>query len=270
MSRGQLRALGLVLTLGLSGCGSDRGQEPIQPTDTRPLPSRGPDTAQPGDPSAAARWETVATLSGTGTQDYDVIILPTAIQWRVRWSCETGALRIETTPPPRRGGPLVETGCPGRAEAFSIQTGPTHLGVEASGPWRVIVDQQVDTPLAEPPPPGAASATVLAEGSFYDIERQGRGRALLYRFADDRRILRFEDFEVSQNTDLFVWLSEASSPGTSAEATSAPKVQIANLKSTVGSQNYELPADIPTERVRSVVIWCEPVAVAYSAAAMSS
>jgi hypothetical protein len=34
----------------------------------------------------------------------------------------------------------------------------------------------------------------------------------------------------------------------------------------VGNQNYEVPPDVPTERIRSIVIWCEPVSVAYIAA----
>jgi hypothetical protein len=71
---------------------------------------------------------------------------------------------------------------------------------------------------------------------------------------------------VAQNTDLFVWLSEARQPRTSAEAVGAGRVSVGNLKSTLGNQNYEVPPDVPTERIRSVVIWCEPVAIAYSAA----
>ncbi len=49
----------------------------------------------------------------------------------------------------------------------------------------------------------------------------------------------------------------------------APKVDLGNLKSTLGDQNYEVPADLPTDRIRSIVIWCEPVHVAYSGAALS-
>ncbi len=39
-----------------------------------------------------------------------------------------------------------------------------------------------------------------------------------------------------------------------------------NLKSTVGNQNYLIPADVPVDRVNSVVIWCDPVSIAYAAA----
>jgi hypothetical protein len=142
--------------------------------------------------------------------------------------------------------------------------------VEATGGWKAIVDQQVDTPLEEAPPPGLAGAPVLAEGAFYPVERDGRGTARIARLPDGRRVLRLEGFEVSQNTDLFVWLSEAVRPRTSEAAIGAPRVEVGNLKSTVGSQNYEIPADLPTERIRSIVIWCAPVQVAYTAAALAA
>ena len=45
-----------------------------------------------------------------------------------------------------------------------------------------------------------------------------------------------------------------------------PKVSIGNLKSTLGDQNYEVPSELPTDRIRSIVIWFEPVSVAYIAA----
>jgi hypothetical protein len=267
----------IALALALStGCGSDEPGDTAAVTTTAAAPP--PTTALPGStvpsdelPSTSApRWETVTTLAGTGPQGYDLAILPDAIQWRVRWTCDTGHLRMTTTPPPRRAGPLVDEDCPGQGEGFSIQTGSVRLDVEASGPWRAIVDQQVDQPLAEPPPAEAAGAPVLAQGPFYPIEKPGSGKALLYQLPDGRRVLRFENFVVAQNTDLFVWLSEAPEPKTSAEAVGAPKVDIGNLKSTLGTQNYEIPADLPTDRIRSIVIWCEPVHVAYSGASLSS
>ncbi len=111
---------------------------------------------------------------------------------------------------------------------------------------------------------------VIASGSFYKVEVRGEGTAKLYRMPDGRRILRFEGFATGENTDLFVWLSEAARPQNSATAVNTPYVEIANLKSTLGSQNYEIPASLPTEKIRSIVIWCQPVAIAYAAAALSS
>lgn len=140
--------------------------------------------------------------------------------------------------------------------------------MDASGPWKAVIDQQLNTPLDEPPPPELSTAPVVGQGSFYNIEKEGKGTVRLHRLPGERRILRLEGFEVSQNTDLFVWLSEAAQPRTSAEAVAAAKVSIGNLKSTVGNQNYEIPPGVPTERIPSVVIWCEPVAIAYSAASL--
>ncbi|MBA3746209.1 MAG: hypothetical protein H0W96_01790 [Solirubrobacterales bacterium] len=55
---------------------------------------------------------------------------------------------------------------------------------------------------------------VLARGSFYKIERKGRGSATLYRLPGGRLALRMADFATESNTDLFVWLSEARRPRT--------------------------------------------------------
>lgn len=141
--------------------------------------------------------------------------------------------------------------------------------IDAAGPWTAIVDQQIDTLLNEPAPPSANDAAIIAQGPFYDVEKKGKGFAKLFNLPDGRRILRFENFEVTNNTDLFVWLSEAPHPNNSAESVGASKVVLGNLKSTLGNQNYEIPAEVLTERIRSIVIWCQPVSIAYAAAALA-
>lgn len=118
-------------------------------------------------------------------------------------------------------------------------------------------------------PPELATARVVAEGAFHKVEKEGKRSARMYQLADGRRVLRFEAFEVSANTDLFVWLCEAVAPRTTVDAQAAPRVSIGNLKSTLGDQNYEGPPDVPGERIRSIVIWCEPVSVAYIAAPLA-
>lgn len=49
----------------------------------------------------------------------------------------------------------------------------------------------------------------------------------------------------------------------------APYVDLGNLRSTLGSENCILPADLAPERIRSVVIWCAPVRIAYIAATLT-
>jgi len=258
----------LALVLAACGGGSDQAGTTGGPATTAGS-AGGPDTTVAG-PRSAARWETVNTFNGSGALTTpEFTILPNAIQWRVRFTCSTGTLRMTSNPPPRRPGPLVDTACPKEGTGYSIVTGPVRMQVEATGTWKAVVDQQVDTPLDEPLLPGMTPDRVIAQGSFYKVEVRGEGTAKLYRLADGKRILRFENFQTGENTDLFVWLSEVAKPTTSEQAVRSPHVEIANLKSTLGSQNYEIPASIPTEKIRSIVIWCEPVAIAYAAAALT-
>lgn len=163
---------------------------------------------------------------------------------------------------------MVDAACPGEAIGYSIVSGSVRLKVEATGPWELVVDQQIDIPLREPPLEGMASAPVLARGEFYNVEMEGKGTATLYRMPEGRLAVRFEDFQVSNNTDLFLWVSAAAEPRTSADAVSSEHIVVGNLRSTLGSQNYVLPADITPDRARSLVIWCQPVSVAYIAAAL--
>lgn len=223
-------------------------------------------------PRSAPRWETVTTLNGSGKQTTDAFaILDDAIQWRVRWNCNApGAMKITSDPPPRKGRPVAEGACPGQGEGFGIHTGSIRLIVETSGAWGVTVDQQVDTPLLEDPVEGMTSEALVGEGAFVNVEMTGTGTARLYELPGGKRYVRLEpDFQVSNNTDLFLWLSEAEAPKTSKEAADTPHVQLGNLKSTLGSQNYLVPSNLPTEKVRSIVIWCAPVAIAYAAAPLA-
>ena len=258
-----------VLALVLAGCGggSDGDTNAGGPATTA-APAGGPDTTAAG-PKSAARWETVSTFNGSGAfTTPEFTILPNAIQWRVRFTCSAGTLRISSNPPPRRPGPVVDASCPKEDTGYSIVTGPVRMQIEATGTWRAVVDQQVDTPLDEPLLPGMTPDRIVAQGAFYKVEVRGEGTAKLYRLPDGKRILRFENFATGENTDLFVWLSETSRPTTSEQAVRTPHVEITNLKSTIGNQNYEIPSSIPTEKIKSIVIWCQPVQIAYAAAAL--
>ncbi|HUQ63466.1 MAG TPA: DM13 domain-containing protein [Acidimicrobiales bacterium] len=113
------------------------------------------------------------------------------------------------------------------------------------------------------------AAPVAGSGEFYDVEKASNGNVRLYNLPDGKRALRLDPFEVEQNTELYVWLSEADEPRTSAEAVAAPHTEIALLKSTLGSQNYVLPDALSISRIGSVVIWCAPVRIAYSAARLT-
>ena len=259
----------------LAGCGGDGGgdDEAAPATTAVPFPTAlpTPRSLTEGEAERAApRWEQVKVLTGNAPTEVPVTIAEGAIQWRVKWDCERGRMVINTTPPPPRSGPLVDRPCPDKGEGFSVLQGEVTLTVQASGPWKATVEQQVDTPLDEPPLPEMATARELGRGEFYNVDKTGKGSAILYELSDGRRALRFEPgFEVLNDPDLVVWLSEATAPRTSKEVEDSPHVEIAALKSTKGSQNYIVPDDLPIGRIGSVALYCVPVPSIYIAASLS-
>ncbi|MBW3556732.1 MAG: DM13 domain-containing protein [Actinobacteria bacterium] len=219
-------------------------------------------------------WQPLTTLRGAGSATTETFTIDRhALQWRVKWKCSDGSFGAIPVPESRRGArprPLAQAPCPGQGTGFSVRTGRYAIQVTAAGPWEMTVEQQVDSPMVEPPPPGIDSpeARVLATGSFYDVDRVGKGTVRIVDLADGRRVLRLDDFFVSINSDLEIWFSEHPKPTSTPEAASAPHRRLEFLKATAGAMNYEVPADLDVSRYRSIVIWCELTSNAYSAATL--
>ncbi|MFN2504531.1 MAG: DM13 domain-containing protein [Acidimicrobiales bacterium] len=270
----------IAMCAALAGCG-DGDDDETATSDTRPsisfpstLTTSPPILSENNPAKAAPRWEQVRVVTGNSPMDLGTVnIADGAIQWRVKWSCETGNMRITSTPPPvpNRPGPVVvESNCPGQGEGFGRQTGEVRVNVQASGPWKATLEQQVDSALDEPPLPEMAGAEVLGRGDFYNVDKTGKGTAILYRLADGRRALRIEPgFEVLNDPDLVVWVSSVPNPRTAKAMADGPHAEIAALKSTRGSQNYPIPDDLPFSDIRSVGLYCVPVPSIYAAAALS-
>ncbi|MDQ4072496.1 MAG: hypothetical protein M3088_06455, partial [Actinomycetota bacterium] len=173
-------AVAAVAVAVLAGCGE--GADPKAPRIDAfsPVEQRVGDAQEPR--RASPRWAPVASMAGRGPATKTVSIDDDAIQWRVRWRCRSGPLRVFTAPE-GAGRRLLEQGrCPGRGEAESVGSGRVRVDVEAAGPWKAVVEQQVDSPIAEPPLPAmrARAARVVAHGDIYRIERRGRGEAQLH------------------------------------------------------------------------------------------
>jgi len=216
---------------------------------------------------AQARWETVTTLSGSGPAEKSFAIDDQAIQWKAEWRCETGALRVTLD---RKA--VSDRRCPDAGERVSTATGPHTLGVTASAAWRVTVRQQVDTALEEPPLPGMTRDSVLARGRFRPIQKDGEGTVTVHRLPSGRLALRFEDFYTVPSPSLHVWLSRAQDPRSTLAARRAQYVDIGPIRSTLGSYNQMLPAgtDVSADALRSIVVWCDAVTIAFTAASLSS
>jgi hypothetical protein len=261
------RALICLVVLGplvvVAGCGGNRGsaEDAFHAVERQEI-----ERSQHQREIAAPRWEPQTTLHGSGDRSRTVEIDDDAIRWRASWTCERGEFELTAN-----GKEFGSGDCPGDGRWSSIETGRIDLRISTSGPWRVTVWQEVESPLHEAAPKEIASgaAELLGEGHFYRIENRGEGTARLYRLSGGRLALRMERFSTAANTDLFVWISEDPHPRTTKQALNSPHEQIATLKSTLGDQNYLLPGSFDSARARSVVIWCEPIQVAYTAATLA-
>ena len=88
----------------------------------------------------------------------------------------------------------------------------------------------------------------------------------LLAHADGGRVLRLDDFRATNGPDLYVYLSGHPAPRSSAELHADGAFEVAPLKGNVGSQNYELPADLDLAAFRSAVICCRRFATVFSTA----
>lgn len=213
-------------------------------------------------------WQDVTVLEGTGTAtSAPFTITPGVLQWRVKWSCQSGHLLVRA---PKQTRPVVDGACPGGTDGYSVQTGPLTVQVTADGPWRLEVAQQIDAPLVEPllPAMTAAGAAPVAAGAFYNIDKTGMGKVTVYRQADGRYALRLDDFFVSPTTDLELRLSTLDAPHSSQEVISASSALAVVMDVTAGSFNIAVPAGVDPTKFRSVVLWCSPVSSAYAAASL--
>jgi len=213
-------------------------------------------------------WQTVQTLAGAGTTTTPTFkIGDGAIQWRLRYSCRAGRLLVRSTAAPN---PLLSANCPAAGTAAPIPKNDKSLPVSLAvtgGPWRMVVEQEVDVPLDEPPLPAmsAPGAAPVLSGRVYRIDQSGMGNVTFYRLADGRFALRLAGFYVSPNIDLELRLSPLPAPHSTREYLAAPSVHVAPLDITTGSLNFMVPRGVDPTRYGSLVVWCPLITSAYAA-----
>ena len=122
---------------------------------------------------AAPRWEPLRTFRGSGDATETITIDEEAIRWRASWTCERGKFELTAN-----GAEFGSEDCPGDGRWSSIDTGEFELRVTATGPWRLTIYQQVESPLREAPPEEIASgaAELIAEEASTGSRTGGRAR----------------------------------------------------------------------------------------------
>ena len=213
-------------------------------------------------------WQGLTKLEGRGsTTATPFTVSQDALQWRAKWTCETGRLLVRA---PGQARPVIDASCPGAETGYSVRKGAVAVEVTADGPWTLTIDQQVDLPLNEPPLPAmsAPDTKVIFTGSLYRMDQVGTGTLNVYQTADGRHLLRLDSFFVTANVDLELRFSPLEAPRTTEQFMSSPSVWAAPLDVTTGSLNFTLPPDVNPARYRSVVVWCPIIDSAYAAATL--
>jgi len=122
---------------------------------------------------------------------------------------------------------------------------------------------------ADEPMPEVSQRMILATGSFQDADEfhRGSGTATIYEVEPGSRILRLEDFEVTNGPELHVLLVPHEDPMSRDDV--AGYVDLGSLKGNLGDQNYDIPPGLDLSEFGSVVIYCQPFHVLFSVASLS-
>lgn len=134
-----------------------------------------------------------------------------------------------------------------------IKTDPTMaaaMAQAATAPDAVVPTEEQSMPQANNP-------TILANGQFTEIDaiHGASGIATIYQLPDNSRILRFEDFRVTNGPDLHVFLTRNGAP-VKPDEIGTDYVDLGRLKGNVGNQNYTIPNEVDFGVYKGVVIYC--------------
>ena len=159
--------------------------------------------------------------------------------------------------------------------AMPSATDPGQPGATTEAPTATTAGTATTAPAATAPPTTAAppattvpQVRVAAMGDFISRSHPTEGSAVVLTDGI-QRFLRFEDFKTDNGPDLNVYLSTA--------PTDAPAgqfdddfIDLGDLKGNIGSQNYEIPADVDLDTYSTVVIWCVRFSVIFGAAELAA
>lgn len=114
--------------------------------------------------------------------------------------------------------------------------------------------------------PGAGER--LLSGAFRTVAHGTEGTATVVKTPDGRRVLRLDPFRTSNGPAVRVVMVAAPDASDDAAVEKAGYVDLGPMKGNVGSQNYDIPADLDLARHRAVTIWCRRFGVNFGTAAL--
>ena len=88
------------------------------------------------------------------------------------------------------------------------------------------------------------------------------GQVKVLQIPDGTQILRFENLDVTNGPDLYVYLAT--------DTTAKDFVSIGRLKGNMGNQNYPIPENIDFEKYNTVLIWCQAFSTLFGSSKLST
>lgn len=148
--------------------------------------------------------------------------------------------------------------------SFTPEQQNAYLVIAETEPAKAIalIQSAVRPPVPAPDDmqgmPSMVGAVRTATGTFQRLDaiRWAQGDVTVYQQADDSQLARFENFSASNAPDLRVLLAIPAAPTTMEELGPRDQtIDLGQLLGTVGSQNYQIPADVDLAGYFSIVLY---------------
>jgi hypothetical protein len=124
-------------------------------------------------------------------------------------------------------------------------------------------------PTASQGMPEMTDPTAVAVGTFKELDpvHKASGTVTIYQLPDNSKVLRIEDFRVTNGPELRVILTRKADPVTAADV-GTDYYDLGALQGNVGNQNYDVPSEVDLSQYLGVVIYSRKFQVVYSSAAI--
>lgn len=114
-----------------------------------------------------------------------------------------------------------------------------------------------DEAVVNPPAEVVAGLTTVYQGSFTGSAHTTTGTVKLAKDAAGKKYLVFDNFKTDSGPDLRVWLSDDLKGTNYAEITN---------KVINGAYQLDVSANVDTDKMRKVLIWCKSFSVLFGSA----
>ena len=160
------------------------------------------------------------------------------------------------TPAATAGGGAAAT--PTATEAPASTASPAAASPTATSEAAAPAATEAPTPAAT----AAAQGSLISMGELMgaDMFHTGSGLVLLVSAPDGSVLLRFQDYEVRNGPDLFIYLT----PDPDGDVHVDGAIQLSEIKATRGNVNYEVPDGVDPSTFRAAVIYCRAFSVLFA------